>query len=116
MISNLILNDVVAYRVGEEDTNPYSIDIIQGAGGENPKLQWLKKEQIGGVWLSVSGCLCFLMKMTVMTMTMMMMMTMTMMMNDDDNDDDDENVIEGVCGDLPNHCSAGDFHNHPKRF
>ena len=110
--SNLILNDVVAYRVGEEDTNPYSIDIIQGAGGENPKLQWLKKEQIGGVWLSVSG-VCVLDEDDGDDDD-----------NDDDdddnddddddNDDDDENVIEGVCGDLPNHCSAGDFHNHPK--
>lgn len=106
-----ISKDVVAYRVRGEDVNPYSVDIVQDVKGDS-KLQWSKQKQIGGIWLSVSGS-CVL---------------------DDDGDDEDdgddddggddgdgdddggdeETVIEGKCSDVPNQCSAGDFHPHPK--
>ena len=79
--SNVILRDMVAYRVGGEDKNPYNVDIVQIAG--NTHVQWLKTGRVGGTLVSVSGD-CVL-----------------------------DNVEEGECDDLPNHCKAGDFHNHP---
>ena len=79
--SNVILRDMVAYRVGGEDKNPYTVDIVQISGDKD--VQWSKVGRAGGTWVSVSGD-CVL-----------------------------DNLEEGKCDSLPNHCAAGDFHNHP---
>ena len=42
--------DTVAYRVGGSDANPFSIDIVLGAGGSNPRIHWDETGQIGGTW------------------------------------------------------------------
>ena len=86
--SGTISFDVVAYNVSNNST-PYSVDIILGGRGPDPKLHWSQHGKVGGSWLPVTGS-CIL------------------------DEDTDDTVIEGVCSDLPNKCIAGDFHNHPK--
>ena len=43
--------DTVAYRVNGQDDNPYSIDIVLGAGGVNPSIHWAEHGRIGGTWI-----------------------------------------------------------------
>ena len=42
--------DTVAYRTNGQNNNPYSIDIVSGATGSNPKIHWREHGSIGGVW------------------------------------------------------------------
>lgn len=42
--------DTVAYRVNGENDDPYSIDIVLGATGDNPSLHWSQHGHIGGTW------------------------------------------------------------------
>ena len=42
--------DTVAYRVNGQNDNPYSIDIVLGATGTNPIVQWSEHGQVGGTW------------------------------------------------------------------
>ena len=42
--------DTVAYRVGGQNDNPYSIDIVSGATGSNPTIHWSEHGRVGGVW------------------------------------------------------------------
>ena len=42
--------DTVAYRINGQNNNPYSIDIVSGATGSNPKSHWSEHGSIGGVW------------------------------------------------------------------
>ena len=46
--------DVVAYQASNSNI-PYSVDIITGARGDNPKLNWGAHGQVGGSWESVTG-------------------------------------------------------------
>ena len=43
--------DTVAYRI-PGTSNPYSIDIVLGAGGSTPKIHWSEHGQIGGTWVA----------------------------------------------------------------
>ena len=43
--------DTVAYRI-PGTSNPYSIDIVLGAGGRTPKIHWSEHGQIGGTWVA----------------------------------------------------------------
>lgn len=42
--------DTVAYRVGGQNDNRYSIDIVSGATGSNPMVHWSEHGRVGGVW------------------------------------------------------------------
>ena len=44
--------DTVAYRVNDSDANPFSIDIVLGAAGSDPRLHWSEAGQIGGTWVA----------------------------------------------------------------
>ena len=37
--------DTVAYRTNGQNNNPYSIDIVSGATGSNPKIHWREQRQ-----------------------------------------------------------------------
>ena len=53
-ITGPIGKDTVAYRVNGQDDNPFSIDIVGGAGGSNPSIHWDAHGQIGGTWIPVN--------------------------------------------------------------
>ena len=42
--------DTVAYRVGGQNDNPFSIDIVAGATTSNPVVHWNEHGQVGGTW------------------------------------------------------------------
>ena len=42
--------DTVAYRVNGQNDNPFSIDIVLGATGDNPSIHWSQHGHIGGTW------------------------------------------------------------------
>ena len=42
--------DTVAYRINGQNNNPFSIDIVLGATGPNPRIHWSEHGSIGGVW------------------------------------------------------------------
>ena len=42
--------DTVAYRVGGQNDNPFSIDIVSGATTSNPVVHWSPHGQVGGTW------------------------------------------------------------------
>jgi hypothetical protein len=42
--------DTVAYRVGGQNDNPYSIDIVSGATTSNPIPHWHPHGHVGGSW------------------------------------------------------------------
>ena len=42
--------DTVAYKVDGSNDNPYSVDIVSGAEGSDPKIHWDGHGQIGGTW------------------------------------------------------------------
>ena len=48
-ITGPIGKDTVAYKAS--DGRPYSIDIVAGAGGSNPKIHWDAHGFIGGTWI-----------------------------------------------------------------
>ena len=48
-ITGPVGKDTVAYKAS--DGRPYSIDIVSGAGGSNPKIHWDAHGFIGGTWI-----------------------------------------------------------------
>ena len=42
--------DTVAYRVGGQSDNPFSIDIVSGATTSNPVIHWSEHGRVGGTW------------------------------------------------------------------
>lgn len=50
--SGIIGKDTVAYRVLDNDNNPFSIDIVAGATTPNPVIQWAETGRVGGSWLT----------------------------------------------------------------
>lgn len=42
--------DTVAYKIDGSTDNPFSVDIVLGAGGTNPRIHWDGHGQIGGTW------------------------------------------------------------------
>ena len=48
-VTGPIGKDTVAYKAS--DGRPYSIDIVAGAGGSNPKIHWDAHGFIGGTWI-----------------------------------------------------------------
>ena len=57
--SGAIGKDTVAYRV-PGSSNPYSIDIVLGATGPDPRPHWDPHGQVGGTWFAVDGSDCIL--------------------------------------------------------
>ena len=49
--------DTVAYRVGTSPHNPFSIDIVLGAGGPRPRIHWVAHGRIGGTWIPPAAAL-----------------------------------------------------------
>ena len=49
--------DTVAYRVGTSPDNPFSIDIVLGAGGARPRIHWVAHGRIGGTWIPPAAAL-----------------------------------------------------------
>ena len=49
--------DTVAYRVGTSPDNPFSIDIVLGAGGPRPRIHWVAHGRIGGTWIPPAAAL-----------------------------------------------------------
>jgi len=49
-ITGPIGKDTVAYKVNGATDNPFSVDIVLGAGGSNPRIHWDGHGQIGGTW------------------------------------------------------------------
>ena len=47
-----ISDDTVAYQIGDSPHNPFSVDIILGAGGPTPRLHWVPHGRIGGTWIA----------------------------------------------------------------
>ena len=43
--------DTVAYKVDGSTDNPFSVDIVLGAGGNSPQIHWDGHGQIGGTWV-----------------------------------------------------------------
>ena len=62
--SGVVGKDTVAYRV-PGSSNPYSIDILQGATSSNPIPHWSKHGQVGGSWFAVDATKCVLGNITV---------------------------------------------------
>jgi hypothetical protein len=62
--SGAIGKDTVAYNV-PGSSNPYSIDILQGAVSNNPIPHWSKHGQVGGSWFAVDATQCVLGQITV---------------------------------------------------
>ena len=50
-VTGPIGKDTVAYRVNGSTANPFSIDIVSGAGGSSPSIHWSEHGQIGGTWI-----------------------------------------------------------------
>ena len=46
--------DTVSYRVNGQNTNPFKIDIVQGAGTSNPTPKWDEQGRGGGRWKQVN--------------------------------------------------------------
>ncbi|GIT67905.1 MAG: hypothetical protein Ct9H300mP25_13770 [Acidobacteriota bacterium] len=44
--------DTVAYKVNGSTDNPFSVDIVLGAGGSSPQIHWDGHGQIGGTWIT----------------------------------------------------------------
>ena len=57
--SGTVGKDTVAYRV-PGTSNPYSVDILQGAVSPEPIPQWSEHGQVGGSWFAVDGSRCVL--------------------------------------------------------
>ncbi len=61
--SGIVTKDIIAYRINEEEENPYSIKIIADVDTQNPTLTWsIQKNpnnnqcgQIGGTWSEIVG-------------------------------------------------------------
>ncbi len=51
-ITGPIGKDTVAYKVNDSTDNPFSIDLVLGAGGNNPQIHWDGHGQIGGTWIT----------------------------------------------------------------
>jgi len=51
-ITGPIGKDTVAYKVNGSTDNPFSVDIVLGAGGSNPQIHWDGHGQIGGTWIT----------------------------------------------------------------
>jgi hypothetical protein len=51
-ITGPIGKDTVAYKINGSTDNPFSVDIVLGAGGNNPKIHWDGHGQIGGTWIT----------------------------------------------------------------
>ena len=50
-ITGPIGKDTVAYKVDGSTDNPFSVDIVLGAGGNSPQIHWDGHGQIGGTWV-----------------------------------------------------------------
>ena len=57
--SGTVGKDTVAYRV-PGTSNPYSVDILQGAESPEPIPHWSEHGQVGGSWFAVDGSRCVL--------------------------------------------------------
>ena len=57
--SGVVGKDTVAYR-RPGTSNPFSIDILQGATGPDPIPHWSEHGEIGGSWFAVDGSRCIL--------------------------------------------------------
>jgi hypothetical protein len=57
--SGTVGKDTVAYRV-PGTSNPYSVDILQGAVSPEPIPQWSEHGQVGGSWFAVDASRCVL--------------------------------------------------------
>ena len=59
--SGTISDDVAAYRTNSgPGFGPYSVDLIVGAGGPDPRPQWGGHGRVGGSWFAVNASNCVL--------------------------------------------------------
>ena len=57
--SGVVGKDTVAYRL-PGTSNPFSVDILQGATSPDPIPHWSEHGQVGGTWFAVDGSRCIL--------------------------------------------------------
>ena len=46
--------DTAAYRVSDQNDNPFSIDLVLGAESSSPSIHWSEHGRVGGTWTPVN--------------------------------------------------------------